>query len=241
MTNEVTTNTTKIIIAIDGHSSSGKSSMARKLAATIGYRYIDSGAMYRAVTLYAINHGLIDVDGNVDAQALSAALPNIHIDFKPSPTGQRTLLNGKDVENEIRSLKVSSHVSPIAAIPSVRQALTTMQQQFGADKGIVMDGRDIGTSVFPKAEMKIFITASPQVRAERRTKELAEKGQPADYESVLANIIERDHLDETRTESPLRKASDAIFIDNSNLTPTEQDARLLDIYNNIINHAATTY
>nr|MDE6049140.1 (d)CMP kinase [Paramuribaculum sp.] len=162
----------KIIIAIDGYSSSGKSTMAKKLAADLGYRYIDSGAMYRAVTLFAMEHGMIAPDGTVDEAALSKAVDGIHIDFAVTPEGQHTLLNGKDVEHLIRSLDVSNHVSPVAAIHSVRKALTDRQQRFGVEKGIVMDGRDIGTTVFPKAEMKVFVTASPEKRAHRRYLEL---------------------------------------------------------------------
>lgn len=214
----------KIIIAIDGYSSSGKSTMARRLASKIGYRYIDSGAMYRAVTLYALNNGMIDSSGNIDTDALIAALPSIRIDFQPMTDGtQHTLLNGDDVETEIRQLRVSDNVSPIAAIKDVRTALTDMQRSLGQDKGIVMDGRDIGTTVFPDAELKIFVNASAEVRARRRFIEMSDKGDPVNYEDVLANVVRRDHIDETRTESPLRRAEDAVILDNSEMTPDDQD------------------
>lgn len=229
----------KIIIAIDGHSSSGKSTMAKRLAKEIGYRYIDSGAMYRAVTLYAMKRGFIKGSGEVDSEALVRSLPGIHIDFQPGSVGQRTLLNGQDVEDEIRGLAVSEHVSPVAAIPEVRSALTAMQKGFGRGKGIVMDGRDIGTTVFPEAEMKVFVTASPEERARRRTAELEAKGEQTDYAVVLENIKERDHLDETRAESPLRKAADAFFMDNSAMSPEEQDSCLLDLFHNTLDRVCS--
>lgn len=221
----------KIIIALDGYSSSGKSTMARRLASTIGYRYIDSGAMYRAVTLYALNHGMIDAGGHVDTAALDAALPAIAIDFRPMPDGsQHTLLDGRDVEVEIRTLRVSNAVSTIAALPEVRHRLTAMMQRFGDERGIVMDGRDIGTTVFPDAELKIFVNASAETRARRRFLEMVAKGDAISYEDVLANVVHRDHLDETREESPLRRAADAIDLDNSEMTLDEQNAWLLDRY-----------
>lgn len=226
-------NSEKIIIAIDGYSSSGKSTMARRLAKTIGYRYIDSGAMYRAVTLYAMRHGFISSDGTVSTDRLVEALPDIHIDFKVDGDGQLTLLNGSVVESEIRSLEVSSHVSPIAAVPEVRHALVRMQREMGRSKGIVMDGRDIGTVVFPDAEMKVFCNATPERRAERRFRELTEKGAAVTYEEVLANVTERDRIDMTRKESPLRQAEDAVMLDNSAMTIDEQNAWLLDLYNKI--------
>ena len=202
----------KIIIALDGYSSSGKSTMARRLASTIGYRYIDSGAMYRAVTLYALDHGMIDAGGHVDTATLDAALPAITIDFRPMPDGsQHTLLDGRDVEAEIRTLRVSNAVSTIAALPEVRHRLTAMMQRFGDERGIVMDGRDIGTTVFPDAELKIFVNASAETRARRRFLEMVAKGDAISYEDVLANVVHRDHLDETREESPLRRAADAIL------------------------------
>lgn len=227
-------NTNPITIAIDGYSSSGKSSMAKKLARTIGYRYIDSGAMYRAVTLYAMRHGMIAPDHSVDAEALAKALPEIHIDFKVEGDAQATLLNGENVESEIRTMPVSSNVSPVAAIPAVRHALVEMQQSLGRSKGIVMDGRDIGTTVFPDAEMKVFVTASPQTRAQRRLAELIAKGSQTTFEEVLANVVERDHIDETRAESPLRKAPDAFLLDNSEMTPDMQNRVLLDLYHSTV-------
>lgn len=230
--------TTMITIAIDGYSSSGKSTMAKRLASKIGYRYIDSGAMYRATTLYAMRHGLIDGEGSVDNAVLIGTLPQIKIDFHVMTDGtQHTLLDGEDVEQEIRQLAVSNHVSTIAAIPEVRHALVAMQQALGADKGIVMDGRDIGTTVFPDAEMKVFVTASAQTRAQRRFSELLAKGSSVTFEEVLANVVHRDHIDETRSESPLRKADDAHLLDNSNMTVEEQDRWILDLYHSIINKA----
>lgn len=221
----------RITIAIDGYSSSGKSSMARQLAKAIGYRYIDSGAMYRAVTLYAMQHGMISASGTIDVEALTAALPSLHIDFAVDGDSQHTLLDGVDVEREIRSMAVSENVSPIAAIPAVRHALVAKQQALGREKGIVMDGRDIGTTVFPDAEMKVFVNASPQTRAQRRLAELIDKGVATTYEEVLANVINRDHIDETRAESPLRRAADAHDLDNSTMTIEEQNRRLLEIFN----------
>lgn len=221
----------KIIIAIDGYSSTGKSTMAKKLARQAGYRYIDSGAMYRAVALYALRHGMADTEGHVDDARLAEALPGIAIDFKVTPDGQRTMLNGEDVESEIRSMTVSQAVSPVAAVAAVRRAMTGIQQQMGREKGIVMDGRDIGTTVFPEAEMKVFVTASAETRARRRFDELKAKNMDASYDEVLANLRERDHIDETRAESPLRKAADAVTLDNSDMTIDEQDALLLEIFN----------
>jgi len=228
-------NSNKIIIAIDGYSSSGKSTMARQLAKNIGYRYIDSGAMYRAVTLYAMRHDLVSADGTVDKEGLISTLPGISIDFHLEGDGQYTMLNGENVEHEIRSLEVSNCVSPVAAIAEVRHALVKMQRDMGESKGIVMDGRDIGTVVFPAAEMKIFCDASAEKRAERRYKELTGKGEKVTYEKVLGNVVKRDHLDETRDESPLRCAEDAIRLDNSGMTIEEQNKWLIDLYNKIIN------
>lgn len=235
----MTNNTPEIIVAIDGFSSSGKSTMARRLASSIGYRYIDSGAMYRAVALYGLEHGMVSADGQVDEQDLVAALPEINIDFKPLPDGtQHTLLNGVDVEHLIRQLRVSNVVSPVAAIPAVRHILVAKQQQMGSRKGIVMDGRDIGTTVFPAAELKIYVDASAQTRAQRRFKELVEKGSAVTYEEVLANVIHRDEIDRNRAESPLRRADDAIAIDNSLMTLEEQDAWLLGQFNRVISNLA---
>lgn len=227
--------TPKITIAIDGYSSSGKSSMAKTLAKALGYDYVDTGAMYRAVTLYAMRHSLIDAEGVADSQAIAEALPKIGIAFRREADGsQHTLLNGEDVEETIRHLDVSNNVSAVAAIPAVRHDLVKKQQAFCTGKGIVMDGRDIGTTVFPDAEMKIFVTASPQTRAQRRVAELIEKGIPASYEEVLANVVHRDHIDETRAESPLRRADDAITLDNSTMTVDEQNRWLLDRYEECI-------
>lgn len=224
----------KIIIAIDGFSSSGKSTMARRLASAIGYRYIDSGAMYRAVTLYALRDGIASLaTGSLDTDRLEASLPEISIDFLPTPDGQHTLLNGEDVEEEIRSMAVSSMVSPVAAVTAVRHALTEMQRALGRNRGIVMDGRDIGTTVFPDAEMKVFVNTSAETRARRRFLELAAKKQPASYEEVLANVVHRDTIDTTRKESPLRQAPDAIMLDNGDMTLEEQDAWMLDLFNRI--------
>lgn len=228
-------NSNKIIIAIDGYSSSGKSTMARQLAKNIGYRYIDSGAMYRAVTLYAMRHDLVSADGTVDKEGLISTLPGISIDFHLEGDSQYTMLNGENVEHEIRSLEVSNCVSLVAAIAEVRHALVKMQRDMGESKGIVMDGRDIGTVVFPAAEMKIFCDASAEKRAERRYKELTGKGEKVTYEEVLGNVVKRDHLDETRDESPLRCAEDAIRLDNSGMTIEEQNKWLIDLYNKIIN------
>ena len=214
----------RIIIAIDGFSSCGKSTMAKDLAKEIGYIYIDSGAMYRAVTLYCIEKGLFDAENNINEAALEAQMNDIHISFELNPETQRpmTFLNGVNVENRIRTLEVSSRVSPVAALGFVRKALVHQQQEMGKEKGIVMDGRDIGTAVFPEAELKIFVTASAQIRAQRRYDELKAKGQEASFEDILHNVEERDRIDQTREVSPLRQAEDAILLDNSNLTIAEQ-------------------
>ena len=214
----------RIIIAIDGFSSCGKSTMAKDLAKEIGYIYIDSGAMYRAVTLYCIEKGLFDADNHIDEAALESQMKDIHISFQLNPETQRpmTFLNGVNVEDRIRSLEVSSRVSPVAALGFVRKALVEQQQAMGKDKGIVMDGRDIGTAVFPEAELKIFVTASAEIRAQRRYDELKAKGQEASFEDILHNVEERDRIDQSREVSPLRKAEDAILLDNSHLTIAEQ-------------------
>lgn len=223
----------KIIVAIDGFSSSGKSTMARELAKRVGYIYIDSGAMYRAVTLFAMNHGLIAGDGNVSKEELIRALPSLDIKFQPSAGEdgiQHTLLNGEDVEQEIRSMGVSHNVSPIAEIPEVRQRLVEIQQEFGKDKGIVMDGRDIGTTVFPEAELKIFVNAGVHERARRRWRELVQKGTDISFEDVLRNLEARDKIDTTREVSPLRKAPDAVELNNDAITHEEQMEWLLKIF-----------
>ena len=220
----------KITIAIDGHSSCGKSTMAKDLAREVGYIYVDTGAMYRSVTLYALRKGLFEADGTVKTAELEREMENIHISFQVNTETGRpdTYLNGECVEQLIRSLEVSSHVSPIAAIGFVRRALVAQQQQMGKDKGVVMDGRDIGTVVFPDAELKIFVTASAQVRARRRYDELQAKGMPADYDDILKNVEERDYIDSHREESPLRKAEDAILLDNSEMSIAEQKQWLLE-------------
>lgn len=220
----------KIVIAIDGFSSCGKSTMAKDLAREVGYIYVDTGAMYRSVTLYALRNQLFDADGNIMANALEAAMPHINIAFKLNEQTGRpdTYLNGQCVENEIRTLEVSSKVSIVAALPFVRKKLVEEQQKMGEGKGIVMDGRDIGTVVFPQAELKIFVTASAEVRAQRRFDELEAKGMPADYADILKNVQERDYIDSHRAVSPLTKAADAIELDNSHMTIAEQKQWLMD-------------
>lgn len=219
----------KIVIAIDGYSSCGKSTMAKNLARQLGYVYVDTGAMYRAVTLYALRHQLFKADGEVDAASLQRAMSDIRISFQfNKQTGKPdTYLNDELVEQEIRTMQVSERVSKIAALPFVRTALVAQQQRMGKDKGVVMDGRDIGTVVFPHAELKIFVTASAEVRAQRRYDELQLKGMPARYDDILKNVQERDYIDSHREVSPLRKADDAIELDNSNLTIDEQQQWLL--------------
>lgn len=213
----------KIIIAIDGFSSTGKSTIAKALAKKLGYIYVDSGAMYRAVTLYAMNHNLVSFD-DFDLEALVRCLPSISLTFKfNADLGFAEMyLNGINVENEIRTLEVSQLVSKVSAVSSVRKKLVLEQQEMGKYRGIVMDGRDIGTVVFPDAEIKLFMTASADTRAQRRYKELIAKGDTVSYEEILQNVVERDHLDSTRKDSPLIKAKDAIEIDNSDLGLNEQ-------------------
>ena len=231
--------TKKITIAIDGYSSCGKSTMAKDLAKEIGYVYVDTGAMYRSVTLYALQHKLFYEDGSVKETELKEEMGNIHISFKfNQETGRPDCyLNGELVEKKIRSLEVSSHVSPIAAIGFVREELVAQQKKMGEAKGIVMDGRDIGTTVFPNAELKIFVTAGAEVRAQRRFDELKEKGMPADFNDILKNVEERDYIDTHREVSPLRKADDAITLDNSNLTIAEQKKWLMDLFQQKVNEA----
>ena len=214
----------KITIAIDGYSSCGKSTMAKQLAKAIGYIYVDSGAMYRAITLTALRHHLFQDNGKIDEENLKKILNHTVISFKPnSETGlPETYLNGENIEKEIRTMEVSSHVSPIAVLPFVREMLVAQQQRMGREKGIIMDGRDIGTTVFPEAEMKVFVTASPEIRAHRRFDELKAKGQEAPYEDILANVKERDYIDSHREVSPLRQADDAVVLDNSELTREQQ-------------------
>lgn len=219
----------KIVIAIDGHSSCGKSTMAKALAREVGYIYVDTGAMYRAVTLFALRQGLLNADGTVKATELEQLMPQVEVSFKLDEQSKLPLvhLNGECVENEIRGLEVSSHVSPVAALPFVRAAMTAQQQRMGRDKGIVMDGRDIGTVVFPDAELKIFVTASAEVRAQRRYDELKAKGQEVDYNDILKNVQERDYIDSHREVAPLRQADDAVLLDNSDMTIAEQQQWLM--------------
>lgn len=220
----------KITIAIDGFSSCGKSTMAKDLAREVGYVYVDTGAMYRSVTLFAMRNGLFGDDGSLLTDELQNRMGEINISFKINKeTGHPdTYLNGENVEQQIRTMEVSAHVSQVATLPFVRAALVAQQQAMGKEKGIVMDGRDIGTTVFPDAELKIYVTASAEVRAQRRFDELRGKGMAADYNTILANVKERDYIDSHREVSPLRKADDAIELDNSNMTIAEQKQWLLD-------------
>lgn len=219
-----------MIIAIDGYSSTGKSTMARQLAKALGYRYIDSGAMYRAVTLYALRHSLITGSGALLEADIINALPDIKIDFKINDDGkQSTCLNGEDVEHDIREMEVSRFVSLIAAIPAVRHEMVRQQRVLGESGGIVMDGRDIGTTVFPNAGLKIFVTASADIRAKRRYDELLTKGEQVEYNDVLENVRQRDYIDEHREVSPLRRADDAVLLDNSEMSIERQNQWLLDL------------
>lgn len=231
----------KIIIAIDGYSSTGKSTVAKQLARSLNYIYVDTGAMYRSIALYAMRKSYINTD-HFDEEALVRCLPEIEIRFEVNPeTGKaEALLNNENVEKEIRTLDVSRHVSKIAAVSAVRRKLVEQQQQMGKDKGVVMDGRDIGTVVFPDAELKLFMTATAKDRAERRFLELKERGEQVTYEDVLKNVVNRDHIDSTRKDSPLRKAEDAITIDNSNLTLEEQFSRIFEISLSKIKEVSTT-
>ncbi|MCI6160849.1 MAG: (d)CMP kinase [Prevotella sp.] len=226
----------KIIIAIDGFSSCGKSTMAKDLAREIGYIYVDTGAMYRSVALYALRNGLFNNDGSVKENELKARIDDINISFQfNTQTGRPdTCLNGEPVENHIRTMEVSSHVSPIAALPFVRKALVKQQQKMGDEKGIVMDGRDIGTVVFPHAELKVFVTASAKVRAQRRYDELKAKGMEADFQDILKNVQERDYIDSHREVSPLKKAHDALELDNSRMTIEEQNKWLMEKFEEAI-------
>lgn len=228
----------KIIVAVDGFSSSGKSTMAKDLAREVGYKYIDTGAMYRAVTLYCLRHELIYQDKTNDA-AIEGALKEMHITFQVNPTTglSETYLNGENIEKEIRGIEVSNHVSPIAKLGFVRRFLVDIQQLMGEERGIVMDGRDIGTVVFPEAELKFFVTASPEIRAQRRFKEMVQKGDNVSYEEILKNIEERDRIDTTRAESPLRQADDAIVLDNSNMTLAEQKEWMLTHFYAVANQS----
>lgn len=221
----------KITIAIDGYSSCGKSTMAKDLAREIGYVYVDTGAMYRAVTLYAMEHEMFD-GMEVNEESLRAAMPDVHITFRFNAAAGRpdTYLNGTLVEDRIRRMEVSSRVSRIAAIGFVREAMVAQQQRMGEGGGIVMDGRDIGTTVFPRAELKIFVTASAEVRAQRRFDELTAKGEACSLDDILQNVRERDYIDSHRAVSPLRQADDALVLDNSAMTIAEQKAWLMARY-----------
>ena len=217
----------KITIAIAGHSSCGKSTMAKDLARAVGYVYVDTGAMYRCVTLYALRNGLFK-EQEIDVEGLKQQMGNIQIDQQLIDGKTVTFLNGENVERDIRTMEVSNHVSPIATLAFVREALVAQQQKMGEAGGIVMDGRDIGTVVFPNAELKVFVTASPEVRAQRRYDELKGKGMEADYDDILKNVQERDYIDSHREVSPLRQADDALLLDNSNMTIPEQKEWLLE-------------
>ena len=234
--------TDKIVVAIDGYSSCGKSSMARTLARNIGYIYVDTGAMYRGVTLFALREGLIHGDGTIDEEELRARLSGLSLTFQRSGEGEEPVLylNGTCVAEEIRSMAVASQVSPIAALPFVRDFLTKEQQAMGQEKGIVMDGRDIGTAVFPEAEMKVFLTADPKIRAERRLKELRAKGdEVTTLEEVLTNLEERDYIDTHRAVAPLKQAPDAVVLDNSFLSIREQDLMLRFAFEAVLAHLRT--
>lgn len=223
----------KIVIAIDGFSSCGKSTMAKDLAREVGYIYVDTGAMYRAVTLFAMRNDVFDAEGNIDETRLKALLPDVKLTFQLNNETKlpEVCLNGENVERYIRTLEVSQHVSPIAALPFVREKLVEQQQAMGNEKGIVMDGRDIGTVVFPDAELKIFVTASAEIRAQRRFKELEAKGMPADFDEILQNVEQRDYIDTHRETSPLRQADDALVLDNSHLTIADQKVWLMEKFN----------
>ena len=225
----------KIIIAIDGFSSCGKSTMAKSLARNIGYLYFDSGAMYRAVALFCLEQRLI-ADGVIDVDTLRNRMSEIRITFEADPVTKNsvTILNGRNVEKEIRSLEVSRIVSQVAALDFVRTDMIAQQRSMGDAKGIVMDGRDIGTTVFPNAEMKIFVTASAEVRAQRRYDEIIARGDSANFDEILENVQQRDHIDQTREVSPLRKADDALLLDNSFMTREEQELWLIERFNEIV-------
>lgn len=222
----------KIIIAIDGYSSCGKSTLAKSIAKELNYAYVDTGAMYRAVTLFCMNNDLI-INKEADVRQIENALNNINITFKFNPANCRTetYLNNQNVEERIRTIEVSENVSIISKIALVRKKMVILQQEMGKDKGLVMDGRDIGTVVFPNAELKLFMTADPVIRAERRVMELHEKGDQVSFDEVFENVKQRDYLDENRSESPLRKADDAIVLDNTNVTKEEQLKRVLEVIN----------
>ena len=211
-----------IIIAIDGYSSTGKSSFAKLIAKEFSFLYLDSGALYRAITLYAMEHDMVLADGSIDTQSLVAALPDIDVHFEYAPEGSRTFIGDRCIEKEIRTIEVSSHVSPVAVIPEVRDFVDDILVGYGKNKRIVMDGRDIGTAVFPHADLKIFMTANDNVRAERRLKEMRASGQNPDFNEVLENLKSRDYIDSHREKSPLRQAEDAVVLDNSDMTLEDQ-------------------
>ena len=227
----------KIIVAIDGHSSCGKSTMAKKLAREAGYIYVDTGAMYRAVTLFAMQNGCFEADGSLNAARFESLMPGVSVSFRLDEETGKPLacLSGVVVEKEIRGMEVSNRVSPVAALPFVREAMTRQQQLMGKEKGIVMDGRDIGTAVFPNAELKIFVTASDEVRARRRYDELRAKGEEVAFEEILANVRERDYIDSHRAVAPLRQAPDALVLDNSHMSIEEQDAWLWQAFQKAVN------
>jgi len=224
----------KLIIAVDGFSSCGKSTMAKSLAKKLGYTYIDTGAMYRAVSMYCMQNGLLK-DGVIDEETLKAKLDTVEVSFENNAEGvPQTFLNGKNVEREIRSLEVSNTVSLISAVAFVRESMVDIQRKMGEGGGIVMDGRDIGTVVFPHADLKLFVTADARIRAQRRYDELVEKGQPEDFNAILENIEMRDRLDQNRAVSPLRKADDAVELDNAHLTLEQQDAWVMEKVNQLV-------
>ena len=225
----------KIIIALDGHSSCGKSTYAKRIAAELGYAYIDTGAMYRAVTLACMDAGLFDESESPSVEDVKIQLDQVELDLRFNPEKQRTeiFLNNRMVEDLIRSMEVSNHVSYISTLPVVRRKMVEYQRGLGEGKGVVMDGRDIGTVVFPQAEMKIFLTASEEIRAQRRYKELIEKGMPADLKDVLFNISKRDRIDSSRKDSPLKQADDALILDNSQMTVEEQMEWFRDIFRKV--------
>ncbi|HBG87414.1 MAG TPA: (d)CMP kinase [Marinilabiliaceae bacterium] len=219
---------TKITIAVDGHSSCGKSTVAKEIAASFGLIYIDTGAMYRAVTLFALQNGLIDGD-LVDSEGLQASMDSINIELRKNSNGDiETFLNGQNIEKEIRQIEVSSKVSAVSSLPFVRRKMVKIQQEMGRNGGVILDGRDIGTVVFPNADLKIFMTAAPEIRAMRRFEEMQQKGEKVTYEEILENVKSRDHADSTRKESPLVKADDALLLDNSHLNREEQMSWILE-------------
>ena len=229
--NNYNLNMKRIIVAVDGYSSCGKSTIAKALAQYAGYTYIDTGAMYRAAALFAMNNGLMDSQ-SINEQALQEQIQNIQIEFRRKPTGdgQDTFLNGENVEGVIRTLEVANAASRISTLSFVREELVRQQQAMGLQKGIVMDGRDIGTVVFPQAELKLFLTASAEIRAQRRYKELQQKGIEEDFQSVLNNVIERDYRDTHREQSPLKQAEDAILLDNSHITIEQQNEQVRKLF-----------